>query len=412
MNICMIYPKPDNLKKSRFGFSYELLTLATILSKYHKVHIMDFSCEPFDVHTFIEYVFKKKINIAFIECDSYALKRSQNVLHAIEIINILNQYIPTIAYGNYCYITKKSFANAKFTITENKINDIISCINKFEKYNIVPYIRNYDELPYINRNILLKIPYYKKNRDNTLLQTSKGCENTCIFCQRKGWQSCYIAHSDEYVLNEIKDIKKQGFKNIWIIDENFTFNISRAKRLLRKIILRGLNKEIKFFISSWVNIDKEFLDLAKECNIKIISFGIESANKEILKFYRKNIDIDKVLNIIKYANSIGIFTVGNFIIGAPMESENTIKETFDFIKKCEFDQVNIKNLDYMIGSILYESLDSGLKKEDHVFACLENGLNNFKLEEIKNKKDIFLLEYYKLHRPIIEKKIKLYGTPF
>ena len=181
---------------------------------------------------------------------------------------------------------------------------------------------------------------------------------------------------------------------------------------MKKIILEGLNKKIKFFISSWINIDKEFLDLAKECNIKIISFGIESGNKEILKFYKKNISIDKVLNVVQYANSIGIFTVGNFIIGAPMESEDTINETFNLIKECKFDQVNIKNLDYMIGSILYESLDDDLKKEDHVFACLENGLNSFKLEEIKNKKDTFLLEYYKLHRPIIEKKIKLYGTPF
>ena len=61
-----------------------------------------------------------------------------------------------------------------------------------------------------------------------------------------------------------------------------------------------------------MNIDEEFLDLAKQCNIKIISFGIESGNKEILRFYRKNINIDEVPSIIRYANSLGIFTVGNF----------------------------------------------------------------------------------------------------
>ena len=154
------------------------------------------------------------------------------------------------------------------------------------------------------------------------------------------------------------------------------------------------------------------MDLAKKCNIRIISFGIESGNKGILQFYRKNINIDKVPNIIQYANSIGIFTVGNFIIGAQMETEETINETFTLIRQCEFDQINIKNLDYMIGSALYESLNDELKTEDHVFACSENGLNGFKLNEIKNKKDKFLAEYYKLHRSTMEKKIKLYGTPF
>ena len=154
------------------------------------------------------------------------------------------------------------------------------------------------------------------------------------------------------------------------------------------------------------------MNLEKECNVRIISFGIESGNAEILQFYRKNINIDNVPNVIQYANSIGIFTVGNFIIGAPTETEETIKETFDLIKKCEFDQVNIKNLDYMVGSSLYESLTDELQTEDHVFACFENGLNNFRLEDIKLQKDAFLSEYYTSHRPILERKIRLYGTPF
>lgn len=95
-----------------------------------------------------------------------------------------------------------------------------------------------------------------------------------------------------------------------------------------------------------------------------------------------------------------------------METEETINETFDLIRSCEFDQINIKNLDYMIGSTLYETLADELKTEDHVFACFENGLNKFKLADIKKIKDTFLSEYYKSHRSVIEKKIKLYGTPF
>ena len=31
-------------------------------------------------------------------------------------------------------------------------------------------------------------------------------------------------------------LKKQGFINIWIIDENFTFNLARAKRILTLLI--------------------------------------------------------------------------------------------------------------------------------------------------------------------------------
>lgn len=412
MNVLVIYPKPDKAKKSRFGFSYEMLLIATVLAKYHNVRIKDYSCEDFDERELIEFVRREDIDIALVECDSYALKRSQNILHAAEIIDVLNKYTQTIAYGNYCYITKKAFCNAMQTVIDNEINKIIDFINQYDKYSTIPRVEAYDELPYIDRNMLLGIPYYKYNNRNTLLQTSRGCENTCIFCQRKGWQHCYIAHADDYVLDELKDIREKGYRNVWITDENFTFNLSRAKRLLRKIMQANLHQDLRFFISSWANIDEDFLDLAKKCNIRIISFGIESGNSAILQFYRKNINIKKVPSIIRYANSIGIFTVGNFIIGAPMETKETINETFDLIKNCEFDQINIKNLDYMIGSALYESLDDKLKTEDHVFACFENGLNSFKLDDIKKIKDTFLSEYYKLHRSAIEKKIMRYGTPF
>lgn len=412
MNILIIYAKPDLYKKPRFGFSYGLLTIATILEKYHTIHIKDFSCETYDEKELIDKVSKDKIDIALIECDSYALKRAQNVIHALKLIDVLNQYVTTIAYGNYCYITKKNFGNASYTITINNHNNIIDCINKIDHCIKMPHIEEFDDLPYINRELLLTIPYYQENNKNTLLQTSKGCENTCVFCQRKGWQCHYVVHSDDYILNEIRLIKSQGFQNIWITDENFTFNLPRAKKLLNKIIQENLQDNLNFFISSWVNVDEEFLQLAKQSNIKIISFGIESGNKEILQFYRKNIKLDHIPKIIQYANQIGIFTVGNFIIGAPMETEQTINETFDLIKRCQFDQVNIKNLDYMIGSKLYDSLDDKLKTEDHLFACSENGLTSFKLEEIKKKKEDFLSEYYKWHFPDLQKKIQTYGKPF
>lgn len=149
------------------------------------------------MHNFMGYVSGEHFDLALVECDSYALKRSQNVLHAAEIIDVLNKYIPTIAYGNYCYIMKRNFGNARHTIVDNVINNIIDCINQYEEHNIVPHVKEYDEIPFIDRDMLLKISYYRKNKRNTLLQTAKGCENTCIFCQRKGWQGRGIVMSGE-----------------------------------------------------------------------------------------------------------------------------------------------------------------------------------------------------------------------
>lgn len=412
MKILLVYPGPDKVKKARFGFSYELLIIATILKKYHTIRIHDFSCESFIKESFTIELLNEKYDLIMVECDSFALKRSQNIKNASQILSLCKGITPTLAFGNYCYIQNKDFELADYTVKKNDINLILEFINEIDFKNVIPLVYEYDDLPYIDRNLLNIIHYYKLHQTNTLLQTSKGCQNTCIFCQRKGWQNVFVTHSDNYVINELKYLIKNNYHNIWIIDENFTFDLARAKRLLKSYLTLDLGYKPNLFISSWANIDYEFIDLAALCNIRIISFGIETGNTAILQFYRKNINLETIPNLISYANRKGIFTVGNFILGAPMETEDTIKETFDLIRRCEFDQINFKTLDYMIGSELHERLPKELKKLDHVFSCSENGLCNFSLNTLIKKKTEFLKVYYAEHKLKIRDKIIKYGMPY
>lgn len=411
----MIYAKPDDEKKPRFGFSYEMMLIATILSEEFNLLIKDYSCEQFEIKNLLLDLQNRKIGTVLIECDSFALKRSENIKNVIVIISSIRKMhgdIKIIVYGNQCYISEHDFEGADYTIKENNITKLLSLVYSLNGRKLTKDFENYDSLPIIKRELLNNIEYYSKNRINTLIQTSKGCENTCIFCQRKGWQTKYEVHSDEYVIKEFFDVKSKGYKNVWVVDENFTFNLARSKRILKALLEHKLIGNMKLFISSWANIDYEFLDLAVESNIKVMSFGIESGNREILSFYRKNIYLDKAFEMIKYANGKGIFTVGNFIIGAPMETVDTIQQTFQFIRKCGFDQVNIKTLDYMLGSELYDTMPEELKTTNHVFACEETGLNQFSLQELICYKNEFLANYYDEHKNTLLRKIIEYGTPY
>lgn len=55
---------------------------------------------------------------------------------------------------------------------------------------------------------------------------------------------------------------------------------------------------------------------AADANTRVMSFGIESGNQEILDFYHKNINLADVYKRIKYAASLGIYTVSNFIFSS------------------------------------------------------------------------------------------------
>ena len=158
--------------------------------------------------------------------------------------------------------------------------------------------------------------------------------------------------SDERVLEVFQLLAGSGVKNIWVVDENFGANLVRAKGLLKKISAVNDRSKVRLAISSWVRIDREFLDLASDAGVSIISFGIESITTDNQDYYRKRIDPDKTAEIISYADSLGLYTVGNFIIGSPFDTEQTIAENLQYAISSGLDTVNVKTLDYMMGAEL------------------------------------------------------------
>jgi hypothetical protein len=95
-----------------------------------------------------------------------------------------------------------------------------------------------------------------------------------------------------------------------------------------------------------------------------------------------------------------------------METYETINETILYIRECEFDQVNIKTLDYMMGSQLYNSIKDMVKGRSHLFACLENGLNRFTFQEILDIKHNLIADYNAEKKDRVSNKMRQFGTPY
>lgn len=426
-NILLFYPEPELIKNWRFGFSLNLLYLSSILKQAgHQIFFKDYSVEPVDLEALSQLL--KDTDIAIIEFDSFPLKRSLNIHNGEFLLNFIKKNyskIKTIAVGNDCILYPRFISNIDYvfqTEAEASIGYVVECLligQGVIEENLMA-LGHLDDLPFPDRGIISifaenggsinKKPNLAKS---TLIQTSRGCKNTCSFCQRKGWGNIYREHSIDYVVREFKQISENEYINVWICDDNFTFNLNRAKKILERLIADRVTDDMHIALSSWTNIDFEFLELAKQANISVISMGIESTNQEILDFYRKKIDLEKTQKLISYADELGIYTVGNFIIGAPMETEETINKTFDYIMSVPFDQVNIKILDYMLGADLYNNIPDYLKNDErHIFACKENGLNDFSLDYLKKRINIFMEHFNIQRRNHFIKKANQFGLPY
>ncbi|MCP5103953.1 MAG: radical SAM protein [bacterium] len=430
-DILLIYPRPDEIKPWRFGFSLHLLYLAAILKQadHHIVDYLDYSIQSYDGKNLDAKLDRSQLII--IEFDAFPLKRAVNIEHGEALIRYIKQKDPQkkiIVFGYDFSLFPRSQEGADLTLASEPERNILKAAalvlgEEPESPGFIAAMsENLDDLPFPDRSLLS--PFAESggsiNREphlarSTLIETSRGCLNRCTFCQRKGWNHAPRrgVHSIDYVAREFSYLQQHRYKNIWITDDNFTYDLKHAKQVLKKLRNENLTAGMKIALSSWTWIDREFLELAGDSGVSIISFGVESADPAILDFYKKKVNLEEFHTLITFAHKTGLYTVGNFILGAPMETGETMERTFKYIQDTPFDQVNIKLLDYMAGSDLYHNLPPRLKGDKrHLFACSENGLNDFPIRYLREKIDRFGETFRALRKEHLERKIKTFGPPY
>ena len=428
--VLLIYPAPDVIKPCRFGYSLLLLYIASDLNNHgYNVRIFDYSFNLFsdsDLHKQLQSTIA-----VIVEIDAFPLKRSTNTDNAKQIISNIRDYdnnIPIIAIGKQCTLNNKPIPFADITITGDSEIVISPILSSIISHKHVPSLYNAGHIS--NLSLLSSPAYHLLNSEqirgktstfhmhlapSALLETSRGCPGKCSFCQRKGWEERILMFPIESIQSNYSCLLSSGIKNIWITDENFCGNLEHAKSVLKSFIevqkkLAVLNTKI--CLSSWVHIDSSFLDLAKLAGVSIISFGIESVTYENQLFYHKLFNPDKLNLLLEYANNIGLFTVGNFIIGSPYDTQETILQNIDFAIQSKLDLINVKTLDYMIGSELYDNLPLEKKNDIHFFSCFENGTAKLSRQEIKQLVCLFQKEFEEHHKEQLKRKISQWGPPY
>lgn len=171
----------------------------------------------------------------------------------------------------------------------------------------------------------------------TFIVTSRGCPAGCTFCiKHVSYQYGLRIRSPKLLMEEMWRLKNLGINNIHMYADLFTVHRDQVVELCNMMIDEKIN--IKWTCNSRVDfVDEEMLTLMAKSGNRLISWGIESANEQILKHARKGAYRDKVERALTWAKKAGIMNWGYFIIGLPGETEETIRQTIDFSKKLPLD---------------------------------------------------------------------------
>jgi radical SAM superfamily enzyme YgiQ (UPF0313 family) len=202
-----------------------------------------------------------------------------------------------------------------------------------------PFIPSLDDLPIPHHEMLpldkQRMPMMKGAF--TFIVTSRGCPAGCKYCiKHVSYQNSVRVRSAENMCDEIEYLNKLGIYNIHMYADLFTVNREHVMSFCAELIRRNI--KIKWTCNSRVDyVDEEMLTLMGKAGCWLISWGIESANEQVLKMARKGYKKEQAFKALKWAKAAGIKNWGYFIIGLPGETEESILETIAYSKDLPLD---------------------------------------------------------------------------
>ena len=174
--------------------------------------------------------------------------------------------------------------------------------------------------------------------------TARGCAFRCTFCHFVFWNDPYRYRSPGNILAEIKrNIDLYGCNYISFWDDLSFASLAQAERFADAILASGL----KFNWSAAVRVDlfgnpkhdlHRRLDVArkfKASGCQSLGFSLESANSEILKMMNKRIEGQYFIDQVELLDQVGITSMISVVFGYPIETRETIAETFNMCLKAK-----------------------------------------------------------------------------
>ncbi len=209
-----------------------------------------------------------------------------------------------------------------------------------------PAIENLDSLPWVTKVYQRDLDITRYNVPFLLnpylsFYTSRGCPAMCTFCL---WPQTHSGHrwrlrSSDDVVNECR-YALQAFPNlkeIFFDDDTFNYRKERTIELCNK--LKTLN--FTWSCTSRVTTDYDTLKAMKDAGCRLLIVGYESGDPQILKNIKKGATIDMAERFTANCKKLGLVVHGDFIVGLPGESRESIRKTIDFAKKLDNETIQV-----------------------------------------------------------------------
>lgn len=208
-----------------------------------------------------------------------------------------------------------------------------------------PLIGDLDQLPFPDRSLLPpKVDYFNPvalRFPMTTAMISRGCPAKCTFCLSPYFYGKKVRYrSVGNIMEELKQIQRLGYKEVFFRDETFTSNKINITALCEAML--NENMDLTWTANARIGmLDQKMAHLMKKAGCHTIKFGVESGSQEILDRICKRIDIGEVEETFKWLEKMGMRTHAHFMVGHPGENAWHLEKTLSLLRRLRATTVSI-----------------------------------------------------------------------
>jgi len=205
---------------------------------------------------------------------------------------------------------------------------------------------NLDELPYPDYSLIdiaryeQHLSYAYDHRRQGVLLTSRGCPFLCTYCNTFAGKTARL-RSAENVVAEMEQLDREyAIQDFYVVDDIFNINRTRTKEIFRMVIRRGYDWRLYFVNGLRADLMTfELVDLMVDAGTVWVTYALESGSPRIQKLVKKNLHLERAIDIINYSQDRGMVVNVNTMYGFPTETAAEAQQTLDCLARLHMPSV-------------------------------------------------------------------------
>jgi len=220
----------------------------------------------------------------------------------------------------------------------------------------VTLVHPLDSIPHPRIDALYNLKTYRA-LDMGLMISERGCPAKCTFCGLHTlWERRVRRHSIERIIAEMEERHKK-YDTDYFSFRNGTFTLSRTRVMQLCSALRQSGMDIGWECLTRVDhLDDLLIGEMKNSGCLAVRVGVESGSQGILNYMEKGITVEQIIAAADILRRSGIFWTAYFMLGVPEETERSISETVELMKRIDPPFITLSKFTPLPGTKMYQEI--------------------------------------------------------